>query len=644
VSARPVWFGVRVLPASAASRILRITNEGGSAGGVYLMAWEEGEDGARYPVAGMSWQAWFTLVTCIAAVVLLARDRSTPAVALSSATVLFMLVGIITPEQALSGLANPAPVTVAALFILARGVEKTGMLQPLIDRALGRGTGERGALLRLLAPTVGASAFLNNTPIVAMLAPQVADWAEKRGLSASRYLMPISFAAMLGGVVTVIGTSTNLVVSGLMQQAGMEPIALFELTQVGLLVALAGLVYLVALSPVLLPERRPARRLFEQDVREFVMNTTVERGGPIDGRTVEAAGLRHLQGVFLVQLSRADETIAPVAPTTVIRGGDQLTFAGRVDVVRDLENMPGLRYSESDHAPDFGAGGHTFFEAVVSGASVLAGKTLRELDFRSRYQAAVVAIHRAGARVNEKLGTVKLKEGDTLLLLSDDGFATRWRDRGDFLLVARLGGSRLVGSRKALLVGLIALGVVVVAGLGLLPILQASLAAALAIVVLGVLTPGEARDAVDADVIVMIAASFGVGTAIATSGLAAVLGTAIVAGTAGWGPTGVLLAVTVATIALTELITNNAAAALLFPIAVAAAAQLGLDPRPYAIAVAVAASMSFLTPIGYQTNTMVFGLGGYRFGDYARLGAPLTAIVILCIIIFVPWFWPLAPR
>lgn len=592
----------------------------------------------------MSWQAWFTLVTCVVAVVILARDWLPPALVVLGATVVVMLAGIITPEQALSGFSNPAPITVAALFVLARAVERTGAIQPLIDRALGAERGERASLFRLLAPAVGASAFLNNTPIVAMLAPQVADWAEKRGRSPSRYLMPISYATILGGVVTVIGTSTNLVVSGLMQEQGLAPIGLFEITAVGLPVAVVGLLCLVVTAPTLLPERRSARRALEEDVREFVMNTTVEPGGPLDGKTVEAAGLRNLQGVFLVQLTRGEtgeERIAPVAPTTTLRGGDQLAFAGRVDVIRDLEAMTGLRYAEGKHALEFGDDGHTFFEAVVSATSTLVGKTLKEADFRSRYQAAVLAIHRAGARVNEKLGNVKLREGDTLLLLSDGGFAERWRDRSEFLLVAHLGGSRPVSTRKAWLVGLIALGVVGVAGLGLLPILHASLVGAFGLVLFRVLTPAEARESVDLDVIVMIAASFGLGASIAASGLAGVIGSVIVDVFRGWGPVGVLFAVTVATIALTELITNNAAAALLFPIAMATTAQLGLNPRPYAIAVAVAASMAFLTPIGYQTNTMVYGLGGYRFGDYARLGAPLTVIVVVGIVVFVPLFWPL---
>ncbi|MBX6363637.1 MAG: SLC13 family permease [Gemmatimonadetes bacterium] len=590
----------------------------------------------------MSWQAWFTLVVVALTVYALARALFAPAVTVFGALVTLLLASVITPAQALAGFANAAPVTVAALFILARAVEKTGALQPLIDRTLGSRRRGRGALFGLLAPVMGASAFLNNTPIVAMLAPQVADWAERRGRSASAYLMPISFATILGGVITVIGTSTNLLVSGMMEARGMAPIGMFELTWLGLPVALAGLAVLIVLTPIVLPERRPARQQFEDDIREFVTHATVVPGGPLDGRTVEAAGLRNLQGVFLVQIERAGEVIAPVAPLAILRGGDRLSFAGRVDMVRDLQSTRGLRSAEHEHTLALNGDGHTFYEAVVSATSPLVGKTIKEVGFRGRYDAAVLAIHRAGARVNEKLGSVRLKEGDTLLLLAERGFLRRWRDHSDFLLVARRGGSRPPSSRQALLVAIIALGVVGVAGLGLLPILQASLVGALALVATGVLSPAEARAAVEMDVLVLIAASFGIGAAIEQSGLAAALGHLIVEGFSRWGPLGVLLAVTLATIALTELITNNAAAALVFPIAIAVAGQLGLDPRPYAIAVAVAASASFLTPIGYQTNTMVYGPGGYRFGDFARLGAPITAVVVAVIMVVVPLVWPLA--
>jgi di/tricarboxylate transporter len=589
----------------------------------------------------MNWEAWFTLALVGVMVATLARDLIAPALAVLAADVALMVTGIISVPQAFAGFSNPAPITVAALFVVARAVEKTGAIQPLLRTIMGHRNGTRGSLFRLLVPVAGASAFLNNTPIVAMLGPQVAEWAEKRGTSASLFLMPLSYATILGGVITVIGTSTNLVVSGLMEAQGMAPIGMFELTRVGLPVALVGLAIIVALAPVVLPQRRSARQHFTEDLREFVCHATVAPQGALDGQTVEAAGLRGLQGVFLAEIDRAGQVIAPVAPTTVLRAGDSLTFAGRVDLVRDVHNVRGLIAESHAHALSFNGGEHTFYEAVVSAASPLNGKTLKEADFRRRYQAAVLAIHRAGQRVNAKLGSVRLKEGDTLLLVSDNGFRNRWRDRSDFLLVAHLGGSPAASSRKALFVGLVTLAIVLGAGLGFLPILHAALLGALALVGLRVLSPAEARGAIELDVLVVIAASFGVGAAIEQSGLASQIGNIVVSGFAGFGPVAVLLAVTIATVVLTELITNNAAAALLFPIGIAAASQLGADPRPFAIAIAVAASMSFLTPIGYQTNTMVYGLGGYRFSDYSRLGAPLTMIVIIAITLVVPIFWPL---
>jgi di/tricarboxylate transporter len=587
----------------------------------------------------LSAEAWFTLAVVVVTVIALARDLVAPAVAVLGANVTLLLGGVITTEQALSGFANPAPMTVAALFVVARAVERSGALQPLVEITLGRGGAGRPGLARLLLPTAGASAFLNNTPIVAMLAPQVADWAHRRGHPASWFLMPLSFAAMLGGVITVIGTSTNLVVSGLMEQSGMPPIGMFEITKLGLPVALLGVLTLVLLSPLVLPDRRAARERFTENVREYVLHSRVVPGGPLDGRTVEAAGLRNLQGVFLVEIERAGETIAPATPTTVLRGGDHLAFAGSVDQVRDLHHMRGLVPAEDKHVASFAGDDHTFFELVVSAASTLVGRTLKEASFRSRYQAAVVAIHRAGERVRTKLGDVPLREGDTLLVVADEAFGSRWRDRSDFLLVSRLGGAPPVRSRQAWFTGAVTLAIVLVAGLGLVPILHASLLGAMVLVVGRSLTAEEARSSIELDVLVVIAAAFGIGAAITASGLAALLGVAVVDVFRGFGPLGVLFAIALTTAALTELITNNAAAVLVFPIAVAAAAEIGADPRPFCIALAISASASFLTPIGYQTNTMVYGMGGYRFGDYARLGLPLNVLVLLTIMIFVPFFW-----
>ncbi len=583
----------------------------------------------------MAWEGWFTLAVTLATLVLLARETYAPASIMVGATILLLLVGIINPQEAFSGFGNPAPITVAALYILARAVEKTGLLQPVLAVLLGSGQSERGPLKRLLPSSAAASAFLNNTPLIAMLIPPVTDWAERSGHSPSRYLMPLSYAVILGGVVTVMGTSTNLVVSGFLEARGQAPMGLFEITPIGLPVAVVGVVILLLTAPVLLAERRPARSDIGEIAREFAVNMVVVKGGVLDGKAVEEGGLRNLQGVYLVEIERSGEVIAPVASTTVIRGGDRLCFVGRVDQVVDLQLMRGLVSSEQHHITEFDTVRHSFFEAVVGAASPLLGKTLKQAEFRSRYQAAVVAIHRAGHRINAKLGEVELRVGDTLLVLADAGFRDRWRDRTDFLLVSKLGGTAPAVTRKAWLVALVTFAIVGVAGLGLLPMLQAALLGAVALVAFGVLTAGEARNAVDLDVIIVIASSFGLGAAMENSGLADRIASVIISGFSGLGTLGVVLGIILATSLVTELITNNAAAALMFPIAYATGGQLEADPRLFAIVVAVMASTSFLTPIGYQTNTMVYGPGGYRFSDYSKLGAPLTIVVMITIVIVV---------
>ncbi|MGI9649498.1 MAG: SLC13 family permease [Acidimicrobiia bacterium] len=586
----------------------------------------------------MAWEAWLTLAIISIAIVVLARDFLAPAATLLGAVVALLVTGVIDTQQALSGFSNPAPITVAALFVVARAVEKTGALQPLVSSMLQENGSAKRGLTRLLVPVAGSSALLNNTPIVAMLVPQVGAWADRRDRSRAKYLMPLSFAAILGGLITVLGTSTNLLVSGLLEADGFDPIGVFEITKLGLPVALIGVAALIVLAPRLLRDRTPARGDLETNIREFIVDMTVVAGGPVDGVTVEAGGLRHLAGVFLVQVRRGADLIGPVEPTLVLRGDDRLRFVGRADNVIDLQSTRGLESAEQEHLA-FETDQSAFFEAVVGASSPLVGKTLREASFRGRYQAAVVAIHRSGTRVEGKLGEIQVRVGDTLLLLADPDFRNRWYDRNDFLLVSPLDVVPPVGTRKARAVAIVLAAIVVTAATGLLSLLEASLLGAFALVLGKVLTPGEARRSVDLDVVLLIAAAFGVGAAAAESGLASEIAATLVGGFGGLGTSMTLAGLMLATVVLTELVSNAAAAAIMFPIAVAAAADINHDPRGFAIAIAVAASASFLSPIGYQTNTMVYGPGGYRFFDYARLGAPLTAIVLVTTVVLEPLFW-----
>ena len=578
----------------------------------------------------MSGDAAITLAVLVAILGLLVWDRLPAAGIVMAGTVTLLVTGVIGPEEAFSGFSNPAPITVAALYILARGAQKTGLLAPLTGKVLG-GKSQRGALTRLLIPTAAASGFLNNTPLVAMLIPDVVGWAERHKTSASRFLLPLSYAAILGGVITVLGTSTNLVISGLLEANGQEPLGLFEITPVGGPVAVVGLVVLILTAPRLIPERLSAPERAEKEVREFMVQMEVVAGGPLDGKSVADGGLRDLAGLFLVEIERNGETIAPVSPETHLDGDDRLTFAGRVGGIVDLQRMRGLRSPEQKHLLAVESPRHTFYEAVVGQTSPLAGRTLKESEFRGRYQAAAVAIHRSGQRIDAKLGDVELRHGDTLLLLAGPEFLPRWRERRDFLLIARLGGPPPSATRKAPIVGLIAAAVVLLAAFDVLPILEGALLAVGALAVTRVLTISEIRDAIDLDVIVLIGAAFGLGAAIETTGLAADIAGGLIDVFDGFGKIGIIFGMVLATALLTAIITNNAAAVVVFPIAMSVAGPAGVDPRAMAIAVAIAASTDFLTPIGYQTNTMVYGPGGYRFTDYLRAGAPISLAVITVI-------------
>jgi di/tricarboxylate transporter len=514
-------------------------------------------------------------------------------------------------------------------------------MQPIVARLFGGARTSTGILARLLFPLAGISAFVNNTTLVAMTIPAVVDISARRQIPASRFLMPVSYAAILGGVVTAIGTSTNLTVSGLLTEAGMRPLGLFEPTAVGLPLAVAGVAALVLLAPRVLPDRSAAGGSLTDIGRDFTVSMRVVTGGAADGVSVSDAGLRSLTGVFLVEIERVGRSIAPVGPDEQLQGEDLLTFVGRVDDIVDLQRVRGLDSAQARQIGSLAGTVHAFYEVVVGGGADLVGQTLKEVDFRARYDAAVIAIHRAGHRINAKLGDVRLRVGDTLLMLADSGFRSRWRDRPDFLVIAPLSGISPRQPRRAWLVALVGLGFVLATGSGLVPILQASVAAAMIVVVTRVLTLRQALDAVDLNIIVMIAAAFGLGAAVSSSGLAEVLAHGLVSAMSPLGPIGALAAIMIATVLLTELVSHNAAAVLMFPIGIATAATIGADPRPFVIAIMMGASLSFLTPLGYQTNLMVYGLGGYRFSDFSRVGVPLNVVTITLSLILIPIVFPL---
>ncbi|WP_420450530.1 SLC13 family permease [Ilumatobacter sp.] len=578
----------------------------------------------------MSLDAWLTLVVLGAAVVALVADRFAPVIVFGAALGALVLADVIEPSLALSGLSSPAPATIAALYVLAGAATATGTFSDLVDRTLGR-----GSLLALCAGTAALSSVVPNTPLVAMFAPRVVRWCQRHGDSASRYLLPLSFASILGGVVTLIGTSTNLVVSDLLERSGEPALGVFEITVVGLPVAIVGVVVLSTIGRRLLPDRVPASADLGRRAREFQMAASVEADGPLVGRSIAESGLRHLDGVFLALVERDGvdhdrATALAASPSTVLEAGDVCCFVGDLARVIDLHDLDGLTATEHAHVLRAQGAGTRVFEAVVAPLSGLVGETLRSAEFRSRYSGAVMAIHRADGALGGQLGRITLRAGDVLLVLADDSFGGRWRGHADFSLVAAVDEPPPLRRDRSWLVVATTIGVVAVAAAGLLTLFESAMVGAAVVVGGGAISAREGWRAIDLNVLLTMAAAISLGAGVAESGLAAeIAGLVGSAAGVGLGDVGLVAVVMLATIALTELLTNTAAAAVMIPVALSVATDAGAEPRMLAIAVLIGASCSFLSPVGYQTNLMVFGLGGYRFGDFARVGAPLTAVAVL---------------
>lgn len=591
---------------------------------------------ADLTLLGLHVDGWLVLGVVAAATLLMAKEKLGPDLVMVSALCVLVVAGVISPRDAMSGFAEPATVTIGVLFVVARAVQETGVLHQVGTFLFGKARTTRAALFRLVVPTAALSAVLNNTPIVALFVPMVTQFARRVGESPSKFLMPLSFATMLGGTCTLIGTSTNLVVSGLVEQQGLPAIGMFELAWVGVPTTIVGVLYLLTGGRALLAERVDPLQRSVADAKAWLAEVEVAKDSPLAGRTVEEAGLRHLPGLFLVEIRRKEQTIRPVAPQSVLAAGDALVFTGIADTIRDLTTLPGL--SPTGETPDPGQG---LFEVVVSHNSKLVGRNVRASRFRRRFDAAIVAVHRAGERIEGRIGDIVLQAGDTLLLSASPGFADAWRDAADFYLISEVPSDGQPRYRKAP-VALLALGMMIaLPSLTELTMTVSSMAAFVILLATRCLSPRAARDAVQWPVLLLIGSAFGMSQALLQTGVADMVAQVLMAATQPFGPLALLAGVYLITMTFSLFISNAAAAALIFPIAVAAAEVSGLPVRPFAVTVAMAASAAFATPIGYQTNLMVYGPGGYRYMDFVRVGLPLNALVFLVAMIAIPLAWPL---
>ncbi len=608
-------------------------------------------------MAFLSVDAWVTIAVVVGLVGALMSDWGRPDLVMLSGLSVLLVAGVVSPEQAFAGFSNAAVLTVGALYIVAGGVQHTNALSR-IDRVLFANSSDMGALLtRFMVPTSLLSGLLNNTPIVAMLTPRLQEWADEQGIPASKLMIPLSYAAITGGMMTLVGTSTNLIVAGLMEAEGYEPLHLFDVTWIGIPAAFIVIAYFVLGGHRLLPDHGTPAPAVEEELDENMFEVKVTVQSPIVGQTVAEAGLRDLGDAYLTHVRRGTQVLQ-ATPRLTLEQGDVLTFNGRLAARERLLKRPGLKRT-LPHLGDRRDDPVRYetlplYEAVIAESSDLVGSTLGEANFREEYQGVVLGIQRENEPVTGPVGSTELRAGDLLIVEAPSDFEQRWSSgsRDEFYLVApRDGRARTTSTERnegdaepdRSNLAPVALGLtgamVLAAAVGLAPIVTAAFIAALLMILTGCITATEAQRALNVQVLVVIAAALGIGKALETTGLAAQVAEGVIGVTAPWGPVAALAAIYLVTNLLTELITNNAAAVLMLPISMATASTLGAPPIAFGLIVAIAASASFLTPIGYQTNLMVMAPGGYRFSDYARVGWPVTLLVMGTSVAIISLLW-----
>lgn len=593
----------------------------------------------------MDERGWFVCSVIVSVMVALGTNRIAVDVAMLSALTA-LLVGdllfgnVLSVAEASAGFANPALLLIGSLFVVAAGLERTGGLEKVARLLLGHPKTHAGAVARLTFPVAAMSAVMNNTPIVAMYLGIVQDFSKRLRMSPSRLYMPLSFAAILGGKITLFGTASNMIVMALYEAhvAALSPAErvshalsqrqeFWGIALLGVPTTLVGLLFMVFAGRWLLPERRPSDAA-SRDGRSFHVEMVVEPGALLHGKTVQEAGLRQLPGLFLAHIERDGETQV-AGRNLLLEAGDRLAFVGNLDSVLDLRKMRGLRPAEDEKSPT--RYGTVLVEVVVSARSSLVGRTVRGSNFRARYNAAIWAVHRHGEKLAGKIGEIRLRSGDTLLLECRPGGASALKNNPDFYLASAVQQSEGIRHDRANVALLILAAVVLAITVFDVPAAVAALVGAGATVGTRCIRSGVARSAVNWQVLVVIGSAWSLGTAMSNTGVAQFLANAVVALFAAAPPSVMIFVLFLLTAGFAQLITNNGAAVLMFPIAMRVTQEFGLEPRAVLFTLMVAAGSTFLSPISYQTNLMVYGPGGYRFTDFFRLGAPLTLLLaILC--------------
>ncbi|KRP17771.1 MAG: SLC13 family permease [Porticoccaceae bacterium] len=588
----------------------------------------------------MTVDATITILILVSFLVVAVSGRLAVDFALVLCMTALLVSGVLTPNEAFQGFANPALFIIACFYVVSAAIKESGALHWWIMRWLGQRKPVSRAIPRIMWPVALISSVISNTPVVAIFIPLIQDWCRRHNITASKLLIPLSYASILGGTCTLIGTSTNLLVVGMLQGTPeADELSLFTPALVGLPLVVIGVLYFVVLGHRLLPARQGISES-TPDSREYAVSMRVEEGGALSGMTIADAGLRHLQHSFLSELQSKGHVIPAVGPEEILKDNDILVFVGQPEAVSELRQFRGLVPAEGEILKlDVPYSSRALIEAVVSPTSNLVGKTVKESTFRTLFGGVILSVSRNGQRISQKVGSIVVRSGDTLLLEAARGFVRRHRYNRDFLLLSRIDDATIPNLSKApVALGLLGLFIVLVVT-GSLSLIAASLLLVIALGATKCISLEFAQRSVDMRLLLAIGASLALGFALQKTGLAGLAAQGIMS-LADGNPYINLLLLYVVTVIVTELITNNAAAVLMFPLAQSLSLELDASLLPFVMTIMFAASASFLTPFGYQTNLMVQGPGGYQFGDYFRVGILLSLLVGATVVFLVPIVWP----
>lgn len=551
-------------------------------------------------------------------------------------------------DQLLNVFANPAPLAIAALFILSAALEKCGLIDSLAQ-VLERLTklGYHGLLVLMILLVALISAFINNTPVVVIFLPVILTLSKKIRTPASKLLIPLSYASIFGGVCTLVGTSTNILASGIIQAEGFRPLSMFELSRVGIPLMLIGTLYLALFAGKRLPVRETLTSILSDEERkEFFTEAFIRPRSPLIGKSFKGSELQKAKGIRLLEIIRNGVAVRGNIHATELQAGDRLVLACRPTGFVQARSVEGLRLAveEREGLETISAHEGAIVEGVIGPRSTIVGRTIHELNFRQRFRMIILAIHRKGINMRERIDTLPLEEGDTILMMGTDSAREQIRRGDDILLLDRPHTSpKDLRNKAPIVLGTMA-AVVAAVSLNIMPITAAAIIGVGIVLLSGVLRPKEAYASIDWSILILIYGMLGLGTAMQSTGASGHVAQ-LLASLQGldlpgmWNMILILACLYLATSFLTEILSNNATVVLMAPIAIQLGVTLGVDPRPFIIAVCIASSASFSTPIGYQTNTYVYSVGGYRFADFIRIGLPLNIIYLVGTVALVPMLW-----